>query len=135
MVSSSCCRSRSRNRRWWRLDDDQSSIQLATCNHHGVHIASGQPRDDDAVTGLFLSRKMPGHFFWPIRPGHVAEPDRPGKREIRDTGVWGLSQRESLRWVKRHAPGLRFSDLGRARVDLDRPMAELRYVLASRQPV
>jgi hypothetical protein len=88
-------------------EDADAPIQLAVANHYGTHIKSGQPVEDAATSGLFMSRKMPGAFFVArsVKPGHVADPDRLGKRrKLNDEGVYGITGKEAWKWLRNHGP-------------------------------
>ncbi len=79
------------------------ATRLAIASHYG-YTRAGEECENAAVSALYLSKVQPGHYFLirAVRDGYAAEPDKAGKRRIEETGLFGLSPKQAIQWMKRH---------------------------------
>jgi hypothetical protein len=104
------------------------ATRLAIAQHTGYNRA-GDEAEDAAATALYLSKVRPGEYFLvrAIRPGYVAEPDRAGKRRITETGLWGVSPKQAVKWTKRHVTKANFAEtIQRGHINRDMVVEALR---------
>jgi hypothetical protein len=74
------------------------------------------------------ARFQPGHYFLvrAARPGYVAEPDKAGKRRITETGLFGLSPKQAIKWTRRVTQAQVAETLQRGHVNPDAVIEALR---------
>lgn len=115
------------------------ATQLAAPRHHG-YTSSGEGRDDAAISALGPSNVIPGQYFVvrANRPGYVAEPTKLGKgRELTDQGLFAVSPKEAMRFIKR-ATQARLGEMAQrerlgGQVSKQRLIGTLRELQASRR--